>query len=486
MEDLRPEVAEETRENTKVNFRDRIPTMTDEGKRRWIYPKRPRGKFTTWRWIVAIVLLAFFFAAPWIKYRGEPFMLFDVIHRKFILFGVIFWPQDFHLIVIGLITLIVFIILFTVIYGRLFCGWTCPQTIFMEFVFRQIEYLIEGDYHKQKKLARQPLNPLKILKKTSKHLLFIVTAFLIVLTLSVYLLGPDELTAILSRGPAAHPTAFVLLGIFTGVIYFIYGFFREQVCIIVCPYGRLQGALLDSRSMVVAYDYRRGEPRGKYNPLENRATSGKGDCIDCSSCVVVCPTGIDIRNGTQLECINCTACIDACNAIMDKVRLPRGLIKHASEKAIEEGKHIFFNPRAIAYSVVLVALLVLLASMFVRREAAETTIIRMPGTLYQEYGPDHYSNIYKIQVVNKTRKKLPIEVKLLSPETGEIKFITGELLLLPESVSEGNFLVILPKKQLHSSNIPLEFGIFSESKLISHYRLNFVGPNTLDTSAGNP
>lgn len=474
---------ENIKEEEKVYFRDRVSTINEDGKRVWLYPKRPKGKYTNYRWMVAIFLLALLFAGPWIKYKGEPFMLFNVLERKFILFGQVFWPQDFHLIVLSLISLVVFIILFTVIFGRLFCGWACPQTIFMEFVFRQIEYLIEGDFAKQKKLARMPWNFEKVARKTAKHMVFFAIAFFISNTFLAYIVGIDRLKVLISDGPAAHLGSFTALLVFSGIFYFIFAFFREQVCIIACPYGRLQGVMLDSKSIVVAYDYKRGEPKGKYNPLEDRSSSGKGDCIDCRSCVVVCPTGIDIRNGTQLECINCTACMDACDAIMDKVKLKRGLIRYDSEKGIAEGKRSIFNPRALAYSAFLTLLLIVVASLFSLRSQIEATIIRMPGTLYQEYGPESYSNLYKVQLINKTRQTMPVSIQLLSPDDGEIKMVTGDIELGTESFRDANFLLILPKSSVTKSNIPVEFGVFSGEMMITRYKLNFIGPNQLDAKA---
>jgi cytochrome c oxidase accessory protein FixG len=463
----------------KSYFRDRITTMNEEGERVWIYPKRPKGKFTNYRWVVSSFLLLLLFAGPWLRYKDEPFILLNILERKFILFGQVFWPQDFHLVVLSLITLIVFIILFTVIFGRLFCGWVCPQTVFMEFVFRQIEYLIEGDFSKQKKLARAPWNFEKIWKKSLKHFVFFAIAFLISNTFLAYIIGIDQLLVMITDGPLPHIGSFIALVLFSGVFYFIFAFFREQVCIIACPYGRLQGVLLDSKSIVVAYDYKRGEPKGKHNPLENRAASGKGDCIDCLSCVSICPTGIDIRNGTQLECINCTACIDACDSIMDRVGLKRGLIRYDSEKGISEGKRKLFNTRSIAYSAVLTVLLLVVGGLFTFRSDVEATIIRLPGTQFQEYGANFYSNLYKMQLVNKTKEDLPIDIVLENPQ-GEIQYLNEKIFLKSESVGETNFMVILPKDIVLTSNIPLEFGIYSEGRLITKYKLNFVGPNTLD------
>jgi cytochrome c oxidase accessory protein FixG len=461
------------------SFRDKIGTVSDDGKRIWVYPKKPKGKFYNYRGIVAAVLLAILFVTPWIRYKGEPFMLFNILERKFIVFGQLFWPQDFHLVVLGLITFVVFIILFTVIFGRLFCGWACPQTIFMEFVFRQIEYLIEGDYNFQKKLNRQKWNFEKIWKKSLKHAIFFGIAFFISNTFLAYIVGTDRLLELVTDGPLAHIGSFIALLLFSGVFYFIFAFFREQVCIIACPYGRLQGVLLDNKSIVVAYDYKRGEPKGKHNPLENRQTSGKGDCIDCSSCVVVCPTGIDIRNGTQLECINCTACMDACDTIMEKVNLPKGLIRYTSEKIIAEGKSKLFNARSISYSVFLTILLAIVVSVFTLRSDIESTILRVPGTLFQEYGNDNFSNVYKVQLVNKTRTALPVELRMVS-HGGEIIVMGDPIIVDGGKMSEANFLIVMPRKNLTSSSTAVEIGIFSGDLLIDKTKATFIAPNILD------
>jgi cytochrome c oxidase accessory protein FixG len=255
---------------------------------------------------------------------------------------------------------------------------------------------------------------------------------------------------------------------------------REQVCIIVCPYGRLQGVLLDRNSIVVTYDYKRGEPRGKYNPLEDRDSSEKGDCIECGSCQIVCPTGIDIRNGTQLECINCTACIDACNSVMRRIKRPEGLIRYASEHSIADNFKLKFNIRILFYSVVLVGLLSLIAFLFSIRTDIEPTILRQKGTLYQEYDSTHYSNIYKLQVINKTRRTLPVDLQLVNPSGAQLKIVGDPLKVAKGEVGEMQFLVIIKKTDLHSSNSPVEFKVMSEGREMDDIRSTFVGPNALD------
>ena len=448
------------------SYRDKLSTVSEEGKRVWVYPKKPKGRFYNYRKLFSFFLLAFFFITPFLKYKGDPIFLFNIIERKFILFGIIFWPQDFHLVVLSLITLVVFIILFTVVYGRVFCGWACPQTVFMEMVFRQVEYMIEGDFMKQKKLDKQEWDFEKTWKKSLKHVLFYVLSFIIANVFASYVLSMDKLLGFYRDGFAAHATFFIGISIFSGVYYFIYAFFREQVCAIACPYGRLQGVFLDDKSIVVAYDYVRGEPRGKKE---------EGDCIACNSCVNVCPTGIDIRNGTQLECINCTACIDACDAVMDRIGKPRGLIRYDSEKGITEHEHKILNPRTIAYSVVLLILLGVVSTMLFLRTDFETTILRQRGTLFQKYGEDSYSNIYEIEFVNKSRKAHKVGIKLLEPK-GKIVMMTDDIVVEKGEIGKGKFLTILKTSELKSSRTVLKFGLYSDNELIEEYEVTFVSP----------
>lgn len=461
------------------SFRDRVSTIAEDGKRVWVYPKRPSGRLFKYRNLVAYLLLVIFFITPFIKVAGEPLMLFNFLERRFILFGVVFFPQDFHIFVLSMIAFIVFVVLFTVVFGRLFCGWICPQTIFMEFVFRQIEYLIEGNNSQQRKLDSRSLDFDKIWRKSLKHLIFYLISLVTVYFFLAYVFGMDRVIQLIKEGPSAHLAGFFGMLIFAAVHYLVFAKLREQVCIIVCPYGRLQGVLLDRNSINVTYDYKRGEPRGKHNPLEDREKAGKGDCIDCSSCVLVCPTGIDIRNGTQLECINCTACIDACDNIMDRIKKPRGLIRYASERSIADGTRLSFNVRILFYSVVLSGLLILIGYLFSIRTDIESTILRMPGSMYQEYDSLHYSNIYTIQLINKTRRDLPVELEIENAE-GEIKMMGGPLVVPKGDVGKATFLLVIGKSQLKSSVTPIEFRVLSEGREMAEIEATFVGPNSLD------
>jgi len=451
-------------------FRDRPTTFSKEGKRLWLFPKMPKGKLYNIRRVIAWALLAFFYLAPFLKFRGEPLVFLNFLERKFVLFGNTFYPQDFYLLVLAVIALVVFIVLFTVIYGRIFCGWVCPQTVFLEFLYRPIEYLIDGDSSEQQKLANQEMDATKMFKRILKHGIYLIISFFTILTFMAYVIGTGEVGRMLKGWPLEGFG--ILMGVlaFTGAHYFVFAWFREQVCTMVCPYGRLQGVMLDVNTILVAYDYKRGEPRGR---------GEKGDCINCRKCVAVCPTGIDIRNGTQLECINCTACIDACNSVMSVINKPSGLIRFASEKSISEGKKVRFNARVIAYSAVLFSLLVLITYLFTVRGSFETHIIRAQGTMFQEYGPDSYSNLYNLELVNKTNSEVKVELKLLSPE-GEIRMMGDSLKAGKGEVAQRNLLIVLKKSDVKSSNNHLEIGVYEAGKLINTISSTFVGPNSLD------
>jgi cytochrome c oxidase accessory protein FixG len=420
----------------KDHYRDSLSTVDKDGKRVWIYPRKPKGRFFNARKWVSYGLLILMFSGPFLKINGLPVLLLNFPDRKFILFGNIFWPQDFFIVVLAFLTLVVFIILFTVIYGRVFCGWVCPQTIFMEMVFRRIEYFIEGDFTKQKALSKAPWTMEKIGKRGAKHSVFLLISFLIANTFLAYIIGIEALKVIVTDGPMQHLGGLFSILIFTGVFYWIYASFREQVCTIVCPYGRLQGVMLDKKSMVVAYDYGRGEPRAK---LRKNAVRTEGDCIDCHQCVQVCPTGIDIRNGTQLECINCTACMDACDSIMDLIEKPRGLIRLDSEEGIAQGSRWKLTPRVIGYSLVLVLLTGVLVGLMVTRSNVEATVLRTPGMLYQKADDGRITNLYNISVINKTNEEIPLTLRLLSPQ-GELMMAGGDMVLPQQGIAEGVFV----------------------------------------------
>lgn len=475
---IHSDLMQKMEEDTEA-YRDSIATVDQDGKRIWLYPKKPSGRFYNARTIVSLVFLAVFLVFPFIKYNGEQLFLFNVLERKFIFFGILFTPQDFHLFVLVLLTFFVFIILFTVVFGRLFCGWVCPQTVFMEMFFRRIEYWIEGDAGAQRKLDASPWNSEKIRKKTLKHLIFFAISFVVSNYFLAYIITMDEVLKIVREPVTQHWGGFFAILGFSGVFYGVFARMREQVCTTICPYGRLQGVLLVKDSIVVAYDHKRGEPRGKLkkNPVEQIRASVQGDCIDCKLCIAVCPTGIDIRNGTQLECTNCTACIDACDQIMEKVDKPKGLIRYDSETGINSGVRRIFTPRVYAYSFVLMALLALDVVLIANRGMIESIILRSPGQLYQEKDAEHITNLYTYKLINKSGKDLPFELKLKQPE-GKIEFVgQSHDQLKKDKVAEGAFFVNMPLNQLNGRKTELEIEVISNGKVIDKVTTNFMGPN---------
>jgi cytochrome c oxidase accessory protein FixG len=460
---------------SKEEFRDTISTVDDKGKRIWIYPKKPTGRLHNWRIVVTVFLLALLFGGPFLKISGQPFLLLNVFERKFVILGQAFWPQDFVLLAIVLITFFIFIILFTVVFGRVWCGWMCPQTLFMEMVFRKIEYLIEGDAAAQRRLDKEPWSPRKIGKKTLKHVVFILISVIIAHTIMAYLIGVDQAMFTVSHSPMDNWGGFIGMVSFTVIFYGIYAKFREQACIAVCPYGRLQGVLLTRESIVVAYDWLRGEPRGKIR--KNKIEAAKtGDCVDCNICVQVCPTGIDIRNGTQLECVNCTACIDACDDVMIKIGKPKGLIRFASYDSIKDGVQKIINGRVIGYSLILVALLGVLGFALITRSDVETTVLKVSGTLYQR-DDGFITNLYNVEFINKTFSDINLEMKVEDSEIAELINVSGKPIVVPaEGLVKSVYFIRIPEGKVTNARTVIGLGIYQNGSLIETVNVRFIGP----------
>ena len=456
-----------------TSFRDKVATVDQKGKRIWVFPHKPEGKLYNLRTWMSVLYLVVLFGLPFIKVNDNPVFLINILERRFILFGQIFWPQDFFIFALGMVVFIVFIALFTVVFGRVFCGWACPQTIFMEMIFRKIEYWIEGDGPQQKVLANQPWNGNKIRKKVIKWAAFWIVSFIISNTFLAYIIGIDELKDLYTGPLAKNIGTFVSLSIFTTVFFFVYLWMREQICTVICPYGRMQGVLLDRDSVIVAYDYKRGEERGKFHKNEARTI---GDCIDCTQCVKVCPTGIDIRNGTQLECINCTACIDACNKMMTAVGLPTGLIRYASENNIAKKRPWRFTWRMKAYSIVMVLLLGILVWLLSTRTDVGITILRTPGQLYQEQPNHQMSNLYIYKMFNKTFRNKEVTLKPDNFE-GTIRLVGETRLLIPkDNYMAGAMFIFLDNSAVKTRKTELRIGVYENDKKIGTITTSFLGP----------
>ncbi|WP_458629257.1 cytochrome c oxidase accessory protein CcoG [Winogradskyella sp. PC D3.3] len=466
-------------------FRDSIGTIDEEGKRKWVFPKKPSGPLYEKRKLVSYFLLAFFLAAPFIKINGNQFLLFNIIERRFNIFGFPFWPQDFYLFVVSMLIGVIFITLFTVGFGRVFCGWICPQTIFLEMVFRRIEYWIDGDRNKQMRLDRQKWDAEKIRKRLLKWFVFLVISFIIANVFLAYLIGGDKLLKYITEGPFEHTSTLIPLLIFTAVFYFVFAWFREQVCIIACPYGRLQGVLLDNKSIVVAYDYKRGEAesgRKKFRKNEDREALGYGDCIDCNQCVNVCPTGIDIRNGTQLECVNCTACIDECDHIMESINLPKGLIRFASEDEIEKKEPFKITARMKGYMAVLTILIGILAGMLLLRSDVEARILRLPGQLFEHKENGIISNVYTFKLVNKTSKDIDDITFKLRGWDGKIEVVsTSDTFTVDsEGIAEGTLFIELKQSDLSGDKNEVMIDLYSNGEVIETTSVTFLGPRSFN------
>jgi cytochrome c oxidase accessory protein FixG len=460
------------------DFRDHLSTADEEGRRTWLYPRKPRGPFYQARTWLSWLLLAIMFAGPFIRIDGNPLLLFNIVERRFVVLGQIFWPQDMIIFAVALLVYITGIIVFTAAYGRLWCGWLCPQTVLMEMVFRKIEYRIEGDAPAQRALARAPWTAGKILRKAVKHTVFLGLSFLIGNTLLAYIIGTDALFTIVTDAPTRHLQGLTFMALFTLVFYAIFARFREQACTFICPYGRFQSTLLDEHSIVVAYDYRRGEKRGRLRrdlSPDARRAAGWGDCIECRECVAVCPTGIDIRNGTQLECIHCTACIDACDRVMTKIGRPQGLIRYASLAGIERGEPLRITPRIAGYTLLLGALGLLLLFLVFTRSDVQTTLLRAQGALFQQMPDGHLSNLYTVRVLNKTSRALPIELRLEQPR-GDLQVMGGLLIAPPQKQTETAVLIELDRQVLTGGKTPLIVGVYSDGRKLETLRTGFVGP----------
>jgi cytochrome c oxidase accessory protein FixG len=461
------------------SYRDQISTADQQGRRQWIYPRKVDGRFYRWRTWFSWLLLFIMFAGPFITINGNPLLMMNVVECKFVVLGQIFWPQDMVIFAVALLLFLVGVFVFTTAFGRLWCGWACPQTVMMEMVFRKIEYAIEGDALSQRQLNAAPWTGKKIFKKALKHGIFFALSFVVGNVLLSYIIGWRDLYQIITDPPSQHFGGLSLMIAFSFLFYGIFARFREQACTFVCPYGRLQSLLLDDNSIVVAYDHTRGESRGpvrRGQKFSDRWQTSLGDCVACNRCVAVCPTGIDIRNGVQMECVQCTACIDACDSVMDKVGAPRGLIRYASVNGIEHHERLRFTPRLAGYTAVLAALAVVLALMVFTRSDVESTVLRAPGSLFQQMPDGRFSNLYTVRVVNKTSREMPVELRLENPAGTLSVMGQGNIVVPSQKLSENSVLIELEPSAMKSGTTPLAIGVYSGGKKLQTLKTAFIGP----------
>lgn len=439
--------------------KDRVATHDPDGKRLWIYTADVKGFFRKYRTLSQLLLITIFLIGPWIKIGGHQLILLDVVHRKFAFFGVTFWAHD-----VPILLLVILIFLFTIgfvttIWGRIWCGWACPQTVFIDGVFRRIERFIEGDAIQRRKLDDSQIGFEKIFKKSLKWSLFTVCAMIIAHSFLGYFVGTDKLLEMVRSNPSENPTSFFIMLFATAITLFDFGWFREQFCIIMCPYGRFQSVIMDKHSVVISYDATRGEPRAE-----------GGDCVNCFRCVQVCPTGIDIRRGTQLECISCTACIDACNEVMKRIHKPLNLIKYDKKPDAK-----LFRPQSAIYFSLLSIVTITFIVILLNRKPIDFDLMRAKDTPYQIVDQT-VINHFKLMLDNQTFNEMKLKFTT-SDSTFEYVSPIKEITLTGGKHSIIDFFIRFPKSSLKFGHAVTNLQIESETTKETYIKeVKLVGP----------
>lgn len=417
-----------------------LSTLEKDGSRRWLNPRLSRGSFLTARRLFACLLIVVFTATPYIRFHGKPLVLLDIIHRKFILFGFTFLPTDTILLALTLVTVLVGIFLLTALFGRVWCGWACPQTVYMEFVYRPIERLFEGTGGR----GGKPRKPVAGWRRIARYGVYLLVSMYLAHTFLAYFVGVENLAKWITSSPFEHPVAFVVMAATTGLMMFDFGFFREQICIIACPYGRLQSALLDRRSLIVSYDKTRGEPRGK----KRRTQEGEdpaGDCVDCNLCVDTCPTGIDIRDGLQMECIGCAQCIDACAPVMAKLGRDAGLIRYGTQAAMDGEPAGLLRPRVVIYPVIMLVLLTATVVLLSVKKSADVVLLRNLGNPFTLMDNGLVSNSMRIKITNRGERSAAYRVLTASDAVSRIHLAENPVTIGPGESRTQGVLIVVPR-----------------------------------------
>jgi cytochrome c oxidase accessory protein FixG len=449
---------------------DRLATVDKAGKRLYLYPAEVKGRFRTLRNRVHFILIVFFLVLPWIKIHGHPAILLDVAAKKFSILGIRFWAHDAPMLVFIFGGAALTLGLVTAIWGRIWCGWACPQTVFVDSVFRTIEKWAEGDHLARRILDAEKWSGKKLFKKALKWSLFLAATLIIAHSFIAYFVGAEELARMIRKSPAENPVSFGIMAFISAALLFNFGWFREQLCTVLCPYGRFQSLLMDDHSLVVAYDAARGEPRKV------------GDCVNCYRCVRVCPTGIDIRRGNQLECVGCTACIDACNDVMARLKKPLGLIRYESAVGLNGGVSHKLRGRTLAYTVLLVGLLIGLFANLWNRNSIEATFVRATGVPYQEIqtlGKSEIINRFKADLSNQSFEDIELNLNLAAEYSthGISVILIGPSIRIPAGrKAAAEFFVKFPKALLSNGKALIKVNISGPSGVLITEELNLVGP----------
>ena len=454
-----------------------LPTLNQDGSRNWIRPKPSQGVWWHRRRVVAYTLMVVFFGIPYVHINGMPAVLLDLPRRHFTILGTTFLPTDTLLLMLLLGSIVVAIFLFSALFGRVWCGWSCPQTVYMEFLFRPIERLIEGGRSGSLILDKRHdrFNPRRVLK----YAVFLLLALFLANTFLAYFVGVADLAQWMRMSPYEHPTPFLVMAATTALIFYDFTYFREQTCLIACPYGRWQSALLDNESLIVAYDAKRGEPRA--HAVKDRPTNA-GDCVACNACVTTCPTGIDIRNGLQMECIHCTQCIDACDSIMDKVGKPRGLIRYASRDLLAGKPRHLLRPRVVLYPVALTLFLGGFVYALETREKADVTILRSQAEPFSVEQDGRVSNQIRVKVANRSLRDHDYAITVTGADSAQVIAPESPLRVKAGEQRTTSVFVLLPKSSFTRGRKDVNVRLSDGSDYTSDTPFNLLGP----LAAGTP
>jgi cytochrome c oxidase accessory protein FixG len=452
---------------------NRSATIGKQGKRNWVYHDKTSGAWTSRRNIVMTVLIFVYLIAPWVSINGNPLVLFDIAGRRYSVFGHMFLATDMYLLALFFLLCVLALFWFSAMFGRLWCGWACPQTVYLDGVFYRIERWIEGNPRQRRELADGPHDESYWTKKVAKHSIFWLMCTAMSLSFTAYFIGPEASYEMFWTFGAAHPTAMIFAVGLTGLTYFDMAWFREQFCHFLCPYARIQSVFLDEHSLIIGYDPVRGEPRGR---LSRDPAEQKGDCVACNRCVQVCPAGIDIRNGLQLECIQCTACIDACDTVMTKIGKPLGLIRYDSLAGIEHHRHKYIRPRVLLYLAVFGVILTLFLVRLSSREIVDFAVVRAAGTPYLVQEDGLVRNMLQLHLTNADARTRTVTVKLETSVPAEL-LVPGEpFVIAPGERVKAEAFVMIQNRLITNSATPIEFKLMDGTEVIGTAVAKFLGP----------
>lgn len=451
--------------------REAVTTIREDGSRPFLFPTEARGRFARWRKASGVALIAVYLSLPWIKVNGYPAVFLDIAEGRFHLFGITLAFQDLWLLFF-LITGVGFSLFFiTSLFGRVWCGWACPQTVFLDHVYRQIERWTEGDAVKRRALDAAPMSAGKAARRVLKHGLYVVASAIIAHLFLAYFVSLPEVWSMMREEPAEHWSTFAFMVVATGILYFNFAWFREQLCIVICPYGRIQSALIDEHSLVIGYDARRGEPRGAKH-VETPA----GDCVDCHRCVHVCPTGIDIRQGLQMECIGCTACIDACDSVMDRLHRPRGLIRYDSQQAFTGGRTRWVRPRTLLYFGLLAIGASVAAWALSTIKPANFGVTRITGAPYI-VDETTVRNQFLVRIVNKRNAPAAFRLVVDGLATGTRQVGFAELIVVPALGESVQPLILQQNREAYQGSYHFQVKVGDAAGSFTLAReVEFLGP----------